>query len=378
MCADLFCVSRLHGEKPLAQVNFNRSSQAYDQSLLSKIGKPSSPPRQRSDSTDTMPTTNTLSLQTRDSSSSQRLTADYSASTDSARWMTSPLSGGTSPGLRPNWRDYNMDPRSPSGDSASNLLVLDPELFLQTRNGMRPPTESARSTNDDSISLDSRSQRGSYDQAMFGAEESDFGNDDVGALPHRVRRQESGQGLKRRALSPPTETANPSDFPNKVTGTSGRSPIVSYRPYASYGSVSSISSSARQSSHASSFAPSLAGSSMTSISSYDRPSPSDPSQAQQFITSAGPISSPTATSIGQFRKPYLPPEPTQDCSSIARKMSIKTAVSDTRNSPVTKIGNHYMCDCCPKKPRKFDTEHDLRQVASVLRYTSAYLYSLYS
>jgi hypothetical protein len=270
---------------------------------------------------------------------------------------------------RPSWRDYTMNPKSPSGDSVSNSFALDPELFLQTKAAGKQQPDSARSTNEDSISVDSRSQRGSYDQSMCGADEVESNNDDLSSLPHRVRRQASGQGLKRRALSPPTDLNRGEKSPSHSNEPSGRhpsqgpsrSPAMSYRPYPSYGSVSSIASSIRHNSHASSFAPSLAGSSMTSISSYDRPSPSETSQAQLFITSAGPVSSPAA-SVAPFRKPLAPTEPTNshEPTNISRKMSIQTAVNEGRPPPTTKIGNYYICECCPKKPRKFETANDLR------------------
>ena len=282
------------------------------------------------------------------------------------------MSVGVSPLPRPNWREYNMNARSPSGDSISNMLVLDPELFLQSKASGKAHAEMARPANEDDISIDSRSQRGSYDQAMFGGDETEFGNDDFN-LPHRIRRQDSGQGLKRRALSPPTdgtrEEKSPaySNLANKFAGqVTARSPATSYRQYSNYGSVSSVASSVRQPSHASSFAPSIAGSSMTSISSYDRPSPCDSNQAQLFVASAGPLSPASATSVPPFRKPAsFVPGDLQDSDTISRKMSIQTAVNDARSLPATKIGNHFMCDCCPKKPRKFESENDLRQVPPV-------------
>lgn len=355
---------RLHGEKPLAQENFNRSSQAYDQSLLSKIGKTGSPPHHRSDSTDTTPLTQKLSLQTRDPKSHQRLRVAElpSAPMDSARWISSPTSAAVSPGSRPAWRDYNMGHPSPSNDSTTPSLVLDPELFLQSRSISKPSTTGAVA--DDSISVESRSQRGSYDQAMFGSDQ-DFTHEDG---QHTLERRASGQGIKRRAHSPPTEAVRDDRSPaysnelyQKVTN-AARSPASAYRAAPSYGSVSSTASSVRQGSYASSFAPSIAASSMTSVSSLDRPSPSDPYQAHAFITSAGPVSSP-ATSIPPSRKMPIQQLP-QDNRSIARKMSIQTAVNEPRPAPVTKLGGFYICECCPKKPRKFETEEDLRQVWS--------------
>jgi hypothetical protein len=351
---DVFTCCRLHGERPLAQKDFNRSAQAYDQSLLSKIGKTNSPPHHRSDSTDTTPQTQKLSLQTRDAASQQRLrVADLpSASLDSTRWITSPMSAGVSPGSRPSWRDYNMGQPSPSNESTATSLVLDPELFLQQRTTNKPPT--AGTGMDDSGSVESRSQRGSYDQAMFGSDH-DFVHEDTTTRP----------GMKRRALSPPAEAARDDKSPTYASelyqkmssAGAARSPASAYRAAPSYGSVSSTASSVRQGSYASSFAPSIAASSMTSVSSLDRQSPSDPSQAHPFLTSAGPVSSP-ATSIPPPRKTQA--QSPQD-ARVVRKMSIHTAVNDPQ-PPITKLGSYYICECCPKKPRKFETEEELRQV----------------
>lgn len=361
---DLFTCCRLHGERPLAQIDFNHSSRAYDQSLLSKIGKTNSPPHHRSDSTNTTPPTQKLSLQTRDANSQQRLkvTDLPSASMDPARWITSPASASVSPGSRVTWRDYNMGHPSPSNDSTANSLVLDPELFLQARSVSKALTSAAAI--EDGGSVGCRSQRGSYDQVMFGSDQ-DLNLDDG---QHILERQASRQGMKRRALSPPAEAARDDKSPTYTsdlyqkssTASAARSPASAYRAAPSYGSVSSTASSVRHGSYASSFAPSIAASSMTSVSSMDRQSPSDPSQAHAYITSAGPVSSP-ATSITPSQKTQAQQSP-QDTRTIARKMSIQTAVNDSRPPPGTKLGSYYICECCPKKPRKFDTEEELRQV----------------
>jgi hypothetical protein len=47
-------------------------------------------------------------------------------------------------------------------------------------------------------------------------------------------------------------------------------------------------------------------------------------------------------------------------ASEASKMSIQGAVSEARLPPATKVGKYYICDCCPKKPKKFDAEEVLR------------------
>ncbi len=363
---------------PLAQRALNRSSQAYDQRLLSKIGKPTSPPRhQRSGSSESTSYGSKLSLQTKDSRS-QLLSANdlASASFDPvARWMTSPVSAGVSPGSRPGWRDYNMDHRSPSIDSAATSLVLDPELFVQPRPAGLPSHPGSGLGNDDVASLASRSQRGSYDQAFVAETDSDLAGNEGGAF-HKLklsdsqepvgRRSSKQQGMKRRARSPPSDMArddrSPSRgiasaelFPKVYTTAPARLPGAHYYP-PKHGSVSSTSSSVRQNSYASSLALSVAGSSMTSISSFERQSPLDPALAA-YITSAPPVASP-ATSIPLARIP--PTQSSIDTNSPIRNMSLPPGINDSRLAPATRIGNHFICDCCPKKPKKFDTEDELR------------------
>ncbi|EXJ63531.1 uncharacterized protein A1O5_11292 [Cladophialophora psammophila CBS 110553] len=382
---------RLQGEVPLAQRNFDRSSQAYDQRLLSKIGKSNSPPRhQRSGSTESSPFGTKLSLQTKDSKV-QLLSANElpSALFDPvSRWITSPVSAGVSPGSRPGWRDYNMDHRSPSMDSATNSLVLDPELFLQPRPSGMPATGGTGPGYDEVASLASRSHRGSYDQGFFAETESDIGGEDGSAFRNlnlsdrqeqQVGRLSSKQGMKRRAGSPPSDVARDDKSPSRGnasaeslpkvhTGASGRSPVSKYyQP--KYGSVSSTASSVRHNSYASSVALSVAGSSMTSISSFERQSPLDPASQAAYITSAQPVSSP-ATSIAPSRKPStqspldtIPPPP---------KTSIQSVMSDSRLPPATRVGNYFICDCCPKKPKKFDTEEELRAHQMEKQYTCQY------
>ncbi|KAI9878940.1 MAG: hypothetical protein M1823_006891, partial [Watsoniomyces obsoletus] len=108
-----------------------------------------------------------------------------------------------------------MDHRSPSNESTATSLVLDPELFVPSRSMGKPSTAGSNPGNDDTNSVASRSQRGSYDQVMFTEVDSEFVAEDSGGLrnlnlgdAHRqLERQASRQGLKRRALSPPTEVA---------------------------------------------------------------------------------------------------------------------------------------------------------------------------
>ncbi len=289
-----------------------------------------------------------------------------------SRWMTSPASAGVSPGARPGWRDYNMDHQSPSVDSSSVSLTLDPELFVQPRpGGGRLSASGSVYGIDEVASIASRSQRGSYDQAIFPEADPDLAGDggpafrnlNIGDSQQRVGRPSSKQGMKRRAPSPPFDLARDDKSPSRGApsaelfargSTSARSPVSRYQ--AKHGSVSSTSSSIRHNSYASSAALSVAASSMTSISSYERQSPLDPSQPA-YIAPAHPVTSP-ATSVAQSRHQPLPTP--LDTQSPFGKMSIQSVMKDSRLPPSTRIGNYFICDCCPKKPKKFDTEDELR------------------
>ncbi|KIV85679.1 hypothetical protein PV11_01346 [Exophiala sideris] len=380
---------RLQGEVPLAQQNFNLSAQAYDQRLLSKIGKPSSPshPSRRSGSAESTSISHQLPIQTRDSRLQPLSTNEVTSVPFDpiSRWITSPASAGASPGSRPGWRDYNMDHRSPSIESAAASLVLDPELFVHSRLSGLHSTSASVVGVDDLASLASRSQRGSYEHGMFlesdidiaGDESGGFRNLHLGDSQQQPGRRSPKQGMKRRALSPPSDVARDDKSPSRGTSVvesfpkfhatmAARSSVSRYQP--KHGSVSSTASSARQNSYASSISLSIAASSMTSISSFDKQSPLDPSQAA-YITSAHPVSSP-ATSITPARK--QPPQPSIDTRHLHGKMSIQSAISDNMLPPVTRIGNSFICDCCPKKPKKFDTEDELRAHQMEKQYACQY------
>ncbi|KAL6245233.1 hypothetical protein RBB50_008008 [Rhinocladiella similis] len=384
---------RLQGDMPLAQQNFNLSSQAYDQRLLSKIGKPTSPPRhsRRSGSAESTAFSQKLSLQTKDPNV-QLLSANElpPASFDPvSRWIASPASAGLSPSSRPGWRDYNADHRSPSMDSTAASLVLDPELFVQPRPSGLLSIGSSLAGPDDLASVGSRSQRGSYEHGMFPDTESDLAGEEGGGLRNLHlggesqclgERRSSKQGMKRRARSPPSDLARDEKSPSRGNSStdlfpkfnlpaSARSPA--WKHQTKHGSVSSTASSARQNSYASSISLSIAGSSMTSISSFDKQSPLDPANPA-YITSAHPVVSP-ATSIASSR---LLPQVTLDTKSIHGAMSAHNLGGDPLPPmslpPLNRVGNSFICDCCPKKPKKFETEDELRNHQMEKQYTCQY------
>lgn len=144
-------------------------------------------------------------------------------------------------------------------------------------------------------------------------------------------------------------------------------------------SVSSVSSISRSGSYASN----LTASSATSIGSFGRrspnglspgaPSPTDP------ISSGSPYPPPSlsvsprpsvtgrsgAASSPHQRTPSeqpLPAQPTHAAVSSRKLAEIPTNPS----SLAAKLKGPYMCDCCPKKPKKFETEEELRYCCQLL------------
>jgi hypothetical protein len=181
------------------------------------------------------------------------------------------------------------------------------------------------------------------------------------------RQNLSKQGMKRRALSPPAEASREdkallftADAHQKQSATANysRSPISRQDP--SHGSVSSVSSaSMRNNSYASSVGLSIAASSMTSVSSLDAHSPGAISPLSEF----GPQKeSPYITSVQASITPARSHQQNRESKPVAttRKMSIQSAVIQNRHSNASRIAGQLMCECCPKKPKKFESEEELR------------------
>ncbi len=366
----------------MAQENLSRSSHAYDKHVLSKIGKGNSPPRHKSlGNGDHAAAPQRSPSNTTDGNSLQRIAVTDLPTTSVepwSKWVTSPASTGVSPSTKHGWRDYNMGFRSPSVDSSARSAVLDPEYPTRPREPSRHSTSGSLPGLDDSVSSYSRSNRGSYDQAFFTEAESDFPSEETGGFRKLNigdsymdgRLSFSKQGMKRRALSPPTEAIRDdkallysADNQQKYTAANAYPRSPSSRQQPSHGSVSSVSSaSLRNNSYASSGRLSIAGSSMTSISSFDRHSPGPVSPSTEHLPQDSPytISSvslnPSLPSITPARQ--LPPARESKPVSTARKMSIQSAVTPNRQTNAPRGVN--ICECCPKKPKKFETEEELR------------------
>jgi len=315
-------IGRLQGENPLVQQNHNQSTHAYDKHLLLKIGKSNSPSLSKAKSGDHP---SKLSIQTKGPSLLAR-PAREASSWD--KYMTSPTSA-VSPASRVGWRECSMDPRSPASESTSYSTELEP---FPRHVSARPRVEPMYSPED----TRTRSERGSYDSAYSAGDEHSF----IEECP----RLATHHGTKRRALSPPREAGHEQrqEPLKRLQSRSDLQIAVANQPYKT-GSLSSTASSNPYYSYASSNILSSA-SSMTSISSMDTSLSREPSR--QLFASPTSANSTSGVAILPLRKA---PEPLN-----------KTAAQPDLGARPSRIGNHWICSCCPKKPRKFETEEQLR------------------
>lgn len=366
--------SILQGERDFSRRNMKDASDSYDQHLLSKIGKPLSPPQSinegRMTSTLTIPSRTFGGLPSPGGSDGSML---------DVKWQHSPISaGGISPGTKVGW-NY-LDCRSPSVESSapSSGVEHDHAGYSYRRRGGR--------TTPDTLSLPSRSNRGSYDERAFSDVEGDY--DD--SLPPRLFQVREAtppyldhmrSGTKRRASSPPREiiadhrgslhvTTNNGDLSQRRTSgyPFGNNLSVSSTYTPSHGSHSAASSiSYRTSGSYSSAGLSVGASSMTSVSPYDRPSPGGLSPGlspNSDLDSLHEKSIMNPSSPGALPGPAMMRPATSDTlqppsAAPSRKVSLPNTLTVPKlGGP--KVGGLYICDCCPKKPKKFDNPDELR------------------
>lgn len=435
-------IRRLHGERHLERANIENSSQAYDNKLLSKIGKPRTPPRTSSlGNVEASPTSSMLfhqdgkyphklkSLSLSDGSMSAAPEPHFKKEPPSSRLGDSPRSRAIPPGLissAASAKNY-MDYRSPPCDASTPLSAAESEQqarFSTTASGHpssrgfvhRPRRVSlsggggsvfsnfdesaAGSYNSTASDYANRAKRTSHDQSLMSAEPdsaADFPMEETGALgqlhledrpppsfetPYYYSSSadaRSGMSLKRRASSPPPEAAH-DDKALHAAGSSTElyqrstahltanrgSPINRFAPI-QHGSISSSTSSSglRNGSYASSGGLSVGGSSISSISTHERLSPGGLSPASDQLNTRDlqhnnslPMTSSPRDSLS--RPHQRTPSDTKSAAAIARKMSSEhTGPRKLHNAPGLQAHVH-ICECCPKKPKKFDTLEELK------------------
>jgi hypothetical protein len=225
----------------------------------------------------------------------------------------------------------------------------------------------------DDASITNRS-RETYDQRVSPDQDADFQMEETGLRRLHIDdfhgRADPGYspgltaGQKRRASSPPGDdgpslhtVGSQSDLYRRRESASRMSPSPRY--HSTSGSVSSTTSGPRSNSYASSL--SIGGSSITSMGSYGRlspggisPVPTDGSDSP-YVTSVsldpsprGALSRPTHSRTLSETRPIM----------TSRKLS--DSMIHTQHSSGPKIQGVFICECCPKKPKKFDSQDELR------------------
>jgi hypothetical protein len=235
---------------------------------------------------------------------------------------------------------------------------------------------SVASLGDDASTVTSRSGD-SYTRRVSPDNDTDFQMEETGFRRLHIAeysgRQDSFSpgvtaGQKRRASSPLGDdglilhsVSSPGDLylqSRRRESASRTSPGSRYQSLP--GSVSTNASGLRANSYGST--PSLAGSSNTSMNSYGRPSPpgglspvpTDGSESP-YVTSLSlnpsPRGSISRTHHGRAMSDSRP-------LMTSRKHSDPTAHSKQGGGP--KMQGVFICECCPKKPKKFDTQEELK------------------
>lgn len=321
------------------------SSQSYDKQLLNSLGGPNTPKRgSTSSGLGTLQENQQLApheIERRNSSLRPLSVPERRHnSVDSLNSSRLPSSGAISPGFTGFWSEHG-----PPADSRA------------------PTTRHGSLTFDDSVS-----HRGSYDHSCFMPD--DMGMEDSQMSNLHIHDRSPGSprsGSKRRASSPPREREDRSSL-SSASGHSEiyhrrsmqqlpnrTSPVSRFHP--NHSSVSSASSGPRHGSLGSSLSIPSIPSSTTSYGS-GRISPGgvspalDPDLRMGNVYSAQRSTNPAAVAHHQRAlSENVPPGP--------RKLSASSA-PHSRHGSLSQIQGSFICECCPKKPKKFDSEDELR------------------
>ncbi|KIW05110.1 uncharacterized protein PV09_03666 [Verruconis gallopava] len=359
-------LSRFQSESNLGRKEVHTASQAYDKHLLSRIGGPNAGTSSN----------NKFAAQLKPLSVPEHR---YS-SIDSplSRWASAPSSGiSPSGGFRsPYFEHTSIDSAFPSRVNS----VSTPDAF------------------DDAASSSYRSHRNSDDQGVF--LDPELTKMDGLDIHDRTASTAEGEqlgatGVKRRASSPPSD-GGPSRE-DRVSGTGNdlyhrrsmqmlatkNSPVIS-RP-AQYGTSHSSTLSLGQKA-SSSFASTWNMSTSSSLTSYsgERLSPGalSPSADPDFgavspyaasrSLNLSPRSSLSTAPPHQTRKPSEPiPDQKMQSPTPSDVHSRQNSVSKPPK-PKAWEGYPHVCECCPKKPKKFDTAEELRMHELEKRYQCVY------
>ncbi|KAI1506355.1 hypothetical protein F5X99DRAFT_462 [Biscogniauxia marginata] len=265
------------------------------------------------------------------------------------RFTDTPLKTTASPRSAPFYAAAGVEYRSP---------IEPPDLD-------RSPLLRTRRNNSDDATVSTHS---SYDN---NADDTDFPMEETSGFRRlhiddsMMRPEYSAAGQKRRASSPPGDDVPMQSFPGSCDllrrreGVSRASPTPRLSVIPQGSSISSISSAGRSGSFVSSASLTT---SISSINSFGGRSPGGLSSGGispvDVITNSPyntPISLTHSPCTSLARIPHQ-----RNLSAENRQLASPRKVSEVPKSSISKIqGGFFMCECCPKKPKKFETAEEL-------------------
>jgi hypothetical protein len=357
---------------------YQSNAQAYDKSLLQKLdarrGSDNiTPPRGYSKSA--------FSTSASDSSPTSRIAHEHRYPTAMkplslpiitsrpllvesplSQWADTPVSSTSSGNSYPYARfggQNQFDHRSPSDTAESDRSPLP---YIR-----RSGSSSVMSIGDDASSVTSRS-RESYDQGVSPEHDVDFHMEEAGLrrlhLDDYSARSDahspgSTAGQKRRASSPPGDDGPSLHTVGSASDLYRRRESASRTFHSNSGSVSSTASAPRSGSYVSTL--SAGGSSITSLSSYGRLSPGGISPGALDMADSPYV---TSLSLNPSPRGSLPRANHNRTISETRPLMTSRKLSDSLNhgkhNSTPKMQGVFMCECCPKKPKKFDSQEELK------------------
>jgi hypothetical protein len=314
--------------------------------------------------------------------------AFFGSSSAPPRWASA---NSASPEQQPSVYPQHLDYRSPTADTDSASLCNADAEHNGERTLRRSGSSSILGSPDDASSVASLSGRGSCDHsAMEDAdmddqvEETGLKNLNIGGhTPPWAECYSPGSksSLKRRASSPPREdgvvmgsnksknglpsldipSGSPDLFLRRAASylpAQRASPVQRF--HASQGSISSASPP-RNGSYASSSTLSPTGTSITSVSPYDRLSPG--AGLSQFADlDIGNNAQYTPSPRNSLSRPSHSRTASETKSAPSNRKMSSDSTGHTKHHSMPKLSGVFICECCPKKPKKFDSAEDLQYV----------------
>ena len=324
-----------------------------------------------------------------------------------ARLADSPRSRPLSPLSSVSGKNF-IDHRSPTTEHTSRSSTLDSDAFshvpqrfpsstnvLRQQKSRRSGSGSLLSQFDESAYITTNQvKRENYEQPLFSEPDSTFGMEATvqhlhledrprfsnhheslethySEMSHPSQKSQSRPGMKRK--QPPEGSQEDAQLRASLIQQAASADQYSNAPHhlsaqnsrqygQHHGSVSSQSSSGyRHNSYASSVGPSVGDSSYSSIDQHSPDGVSPTSDGQNY--SSANAQDPQLSNLSMNVTPHngrSGPYPHSQPSSDDRATPTQKTHDSSRKQSVANAKHQLSCQCCPKKPKKFETQEELK------------------